>query len=126
VVIHQPNKTSIMQSIHQRMQEMKQSYKTELSERGLQNDLPDGESPHGVREAVDCIHGHLYDHRLTVRWMRERCRLNGHNFAGQRNRQKCLKAYLCNSLKQKTDFSAAQNDEMRERTRQSNRINENR
>ncbi|HSH53074.1 MAG TPA: AraC family transcriptional regulator, partial [Bacteroidales bacterium] len=36
-----------------------------------------------VRRALNCIHGYLFREKLTVSWMREECRINGHNFASR-------------------------------------------
>ncbi|MCW9706173.1 helix-turn-helix transcriptional regulator [Fodinibius salsisoli] len=44
---------------------------------------PDPEWPHGVHRAVECIRDHLFDPKLSVRWMKKQCHLNGNNFSGK-------------------------------------------
>lgn len=39
--------------------------------------------PFHVQNAYNCIIQHLFDPCLTVSWMKQQCRINGHNFAAK-------------------------------------------
>ena len=41
------------------------------------------EWPTDIKRAVQFIHNHRFDERLSVQWMKEQCRLNGANFSGR-------------------------------------------
>ncbi|MEX2455740.1 MAG: AraC family transcriptional regulator [Balneolaceae bacterium] len=78
-----------MGSRDQKTNEIKAKYsrKLQLEKSDSDNILPVGamaeEVPFGVREALACIHEHVFTRRLTVKWMKEYCGLNGNNFSGK-------------------------------------------
>ncbi|MDR8391273.1 AraC family transcriptional regulator [Aliifodinibius sp. S!AR15-10] len=51
-------------------------YRDELPE-------PDPEWPYEVSEAVKCIHENLYNPKLTIKWMKTHCHINGKSFSGR-------------------------------------------
>ncbi|MTI86869.1 MAG: helix-turn-helix transcriptional regulator [Balneolaceae bacterium] len=65
-----------MRQIDKNTQRLIQEYKTNLEK-------PDSEWPADVRNAVRCIHDHLFDHKLTVGWVEDTCQISNHNFSGK-------------------------------------------
>jgi len=62
---------------------MRDYYNTEKTLETYRKELPEVDSgwPPPLPRAVRCIHTHLLEPQLTVRWMRKQCRINGHNFS---------------------------------------------
>lgn len=63
-----------MHSKYDAIQEVLDDYKKELPE-------VEPEWPYKVQSTYVFIYEHLYDDRLTVGWLKEKCRINGKNFA---------------------------------------------
>jgi AraC-like DNA-binding protein len=55
---------------------MLETYRRELPE-------PPEESPPQVGCGYRCIKKHLFSLRLTVRWLKDECNINGNNFSGK-------------------------------------------
>jgi len=63
-----------MSSINDEPYERLEHYQERLPVTGTDL-LPD------VEKAAECIHNHLFDPRLTVGWMKQKCRINGKSFS---------------------------------------------
>lgn len=58
------------------IQELLEDYRSELME-------PDSDWPPKIRRVINCIHNHQFDRRLTVKWLKNQCHINGNNLAGK-------------------------------------------
>lgn len=65
-----------MHSNYDKIQEMLKEYKEQLPE-------PNPECPQEIQRAVPCIHEHLYQPKLTIGWLKDRCRISGAYFSTQ-------------------------------------------
>lgn len=65
----------IMTDAEERVREIKETYCNNLPK-------PEADCPPKVQWAVTYIHKHLFDRELSVRQLKEQCRINGNNFSG--------------------------------------------
>jgi AraC-like DNA-binding protein len=73
-----------MHSRYDEIQEILDNFKEQLPESDLSAEASENkEWPRQVILAETFIHDHLYDDRLTVGWLKEKCRINGKNFAAR-------------------------------------------
>lgn len=64
-----------MHSTYYKIEEMLENYKKQLPE-------PRADWPHDMKRAVAFIIAHLFDPKLTVSWLRKKCRITGKSFSG--------------------------------------------
>ena len=65
-----------MPHTHERITKMLETYRRELPK-------PPEDSPPQVCRGYRCIKQHLFSPRLTVRWLKDECNINGNNFSGK-------------------------------------------
>lgn len=61
---------------YEEINQTKETYRAQLA-------APEEAWPPKVQQAVIFIIAHLFDPRLTIRWMKEQCRITGHNFSSR-------------------------------------------